>query len=262
MPLPADGTKVKLGKGSLLLDRLTTNGGSTGLEFVGNVSALTMSADVTKAQLFGSTERSAALIAEAVTRIAYTLQATCSEFTMGNIKKFMLGSDNAKTQASGSAQTASFTGQQVVKGRYLDVGARKITAVSIVYDATEALVAGVDYVVYSEFGLIHLTPNGTTIVDGGDVTVTYSKPALTIDQVRIARDAAPVCKLLYLADDANQDADGSRDRLEIWRVSVAPDGEMNFISDEYANFNLTMSVISDAANHPNDPFGTLDRVRA
>lgn len=262
MPLPADGTKVKLGKGSLLLDRLTTSGGSTGLEFIGNVSALTLSAEVTKAQLFGSTERTGALIAEAITRIAYSLAATCNEFTLGNMKKFMLGTDNAKTQLVGVNQTASFSDDQVVKGRYLDVGARQITNVTIMRDGTDALILGTDYIVYSEFGLIKLLPESPSIVDGDDIAVEFDRPALTIDQVRIARDASPVCKLLFLSDDANTDGDGAKDRLELWRVSVAPEGELNFISDEYGSFQLSMGVLSDAANHPNDPFGTLDRVRA
>lgn len=44
-------------------------------------------------------------------------------------------------------------------------------------------------------------------------------------------------------------------------MSLAPEGEMNVISEEYASYSLTMSVLSDAPNHPNDPFGTLDRIR-
>ncbi len=261
MPLPADGTKVKLGKGSLLLDALTSAGAHTGFDFMGNVSALTLSAEVTKAQLFSSTQRTAPLIAEAVTRIGYTLTATCNEFTLANLKKFLLGEDNAKTQLVGANVTANFTGAQVVPGRYLDVGARQITGVVVTRDGTEVLVADTDYIVYAEFGLVLLRKEGA-VVAGDDIEIEFDRPALTIDQVRIAKDSAPICHMLFLADDANQDADGARDRLEIWRVAISPEGDLNVISEEYASFQITMSVLSDAANHPNDPFGTLDRVRA
>lgn len=261
MPLPADGTKVKLGKGSLLLDTLTSGGAHTGFDFMGNATALTLAADVTKAQLFSSTQRSAPLIAEAVTRIAYTLTVTLSEFSLGNLRKFLLGESNAKNQAVAVGTTANFTGAQVVPGRYLDVGSRQITNVVVTRDGTDILVADTDYILYSEFGLIKLIDGGAVIA-GDDIEVEFDRPALVIDQVRIAKESSPVCHLLYLADDANQDADGARDRLEIWRVSCSPEGEMNVISDEYGNFQLTMSVLSDAANHPNDPFGTLDRIRA
>jgi hypothetical protein len=261
MPLPADGTKVKLGKGSLLLDALTSLGAHTGFDFMGNVSALTLAAEVTKAQLFSSTQRSAPLIAEAVTRIAYTLTATCNEYTLSNLKKFLLGESNAKTQLVGSNQTATFSGAQVVPGRYLDVGARQITGVVVTRDTTDIMVVDTDYIVYAEFGLVKIVEGGG-ILAGDDVEIEFDQPALTIDQVRIAKDSAPICHLLFLADDANQDADGSRDRLEIWRVAISPEGELGMISDEYGSFQITMSVLSDAANHPNDPFGTLDRVRA
>lgn len=258
--LPADGTKVKLGKGSLLLDTLTSAGAHTGFDFMGNVSALTMAADVTKAQLFSSTERSAPLIAEAVTRIAYNLTATLNEFTLNNLRKFLLGTDNVKNQALGVAVTESFSGAEVVPGRYLDTGARQITNVVVTRDGTDILVVDEDYIVYSEFGLVKLVEGGA-VQSGDDVEIEFNRPALVIDQVRIARNSAPICHLLYIADDANQDADGARDRLEIWRVSVAPEGELNVISDEFGSFQLSMGVLSDAANHPNDPFGTLDRVR-
>lgn len=261
MPLPADGTKVKLGKGSLLLDTLTSAGAHTGFDFMGNATALTLAAEVTKAQLFSSTQRSAPLIAEAVTRIAYTLTVTLSEFTLNNLRKFLLGESNVKTQAVGAGVTVNFTGAQVVPGRYLDVGSRQITNVVVTRDGTDVLTADTDYILYSEFGLIKLVDGGA-VQEGDDIEVEFNRPALTIDQVRIAKESAPICHLLYLADDANQDGDAARDRLEIWRVSCAPEGEMNVISDEYGNFQLTMGVLSDAANHPNDPFGTLDRVRA
>lgn len=261
MPLPADGTKVKLGKGSLLLDTLTSGGAHTGFDFMGNATSLTLSAEVTKAQLFSSTQQAAPLIAEAVTRIAYTLTVTLNEYNLNNLKKFLLGEDNVKTQAVGVNQTANFSGEQVVPGRYLDIGARQVTNVTVTRDGTDVLVADTDYILYSEFGLVKLIDGGA-VVAGDSISIEYDRPALTIDQVRIAKDSAPIVHLLYLADDANQDADGARDRLEIWRASCAPEGELNLISDEYGSFQLTMSVLSDASNHPNDPFGTLDRVRA
>lgn len=261
MALPANGQTAKLGKGSILLDTLTAAGAKTGFEFMDNAISLSISADVTKAELFSSTERSAPKIAEAVVRTAYTLVATLTAYTLNNLKKFLLGTSNVKNQAVGVSQTASFTGAEVVQGRYLDVGSRRITNVGLTRDNTDAMVEGDDYSVLAEFGLIKILEGGA-IQDGDDVDVEFDRPALVIDQVRIAREAASVCHLLYLADDANTDGVAAQDRLEIWRVSVAPEGEMNFISDEFGNFQLSMGVLSDAANHPNDPFGTLDRVRA
>lgn len=260
MALPANGENLKLGKGSLLLDALTTAGLHTGFDFVGNVSALTLAAAVTKAQKFSSTQRSSPLIGSAITRIGYTLTATLDEFTLNNLKKFLLGESNTKTQTVATNATKTFTGVQVVPGRYLDLEKRRVTGVIVTRDTTEIAVLDTDYTLNSEFGLIHILEGGG-ITAGMDLSIEYDAPALTIDQVRIAKDAAPVCHLLFLADDANQDGAGARDRLEMWRVQIAPEGDLGLISDEYGSFQITMEVLSDATSHPNDPFGTLDRVR-
>lgn len=258
--LPAAGEYAKLGKGSLLLDQYV-NGVLSGLIFMDNATAVTIAADVTKAELYSSTQASSPKIAESVTRVGYTLQATVTAFTLDNLKKFLLAEQASRSQASASAQTKTFAGVGVFPGAYLDLGERRITAVSITSDGTNPLVEGTDYIVYAEFGVIGLTKD-TSATSGVDVTVTYDRPALTIDVLRIGKIAAPVCKLLYLADDANPDGAAAHDRLEVWKVSIAPEGELGLISDEYGNFQITMSVLSDAANHPVDPFGTLERVRA
>lgn len=214
MALPADGTKVKLGKGSLLLDSLTAVGQKTGFDFLGNANSITIAADVTKAQLFGSTTRTAPLIAEAVTRIAYTLTANLNEFTLRNLKKFLLGTSAVKVQALGTNVVVAFDTEEVVPDRYLDVAKRRITGVVVTRDGTDIAVLGTDYTVDSEFGLIHILAGGA-ILEGDALSVEFDCPALIIDQIRVALDSAPVCHLLYIADDANQDGDSARDRLEI-----------------------------------------------
>lgn len=258
MPFPADGKKVKLGKGSLLLDQLTTAGVKQGFEFVGNCTALTLSADVTTAELFSSTQASAPLVARAPTRTAYTITATLSEYTLANLRKFLLAEQSSKQQQSLQNNQAFING--VKQGRYYDIGARQITNVQVSV-GSQLKVLNEDYTLNAEFGIIRPLVGGS-IPDDSMIVVDFTQPALTIDQLRIAQVAAPVCHLLYLSDDANQDGDAARDRLEIWRVNVAPEGELNLISDEYGSYQLTMAVLSDGENHPADPFGTLDRVRA
>ena len=260
MPLPADGKQVKLGKGSLLLAPYTSEGLAGPLEFVGNVSALTLSAAITKAQLFSSTQSSAPLLAEAVTRTGYSITATLNEFRLANLKKFLLGQDNLKTQGAAAGQAKVFAANEVKAGGYLDLGVRRPTAVVVTREGTDVMVLGTDYTIIQEFGLIKLLTTGG-IQDGDEVEVEYTQPALEIDQIRIAKEGSPQCRLLYLSDDANVDGNSSKDRLEIWRVSVAPEGDLNLISDEYASFQLSLAVVSDGEGHPDDPFGNLERVR-
>lgn len=258
MPFPADGTKVKLGKGSLLLDQLSSDGSANGFDFAGNVSALTLSADVTNAELFSSTQRSAPRIARAVTRIAYTLTATLNEYTYAMLKKFLLATEATKAQTLQASDTAQIV--DVVLGRYYQIGARQITNVTVAV-GSNTMTLNTDYTLNTEFGIVRPLAGGA-IQDDDDLDITFDRPALTIQQLRLAQEASPICHLLYLADDANQDGAGARDRLEIWRANAAPEGELGVIGDEYGSYQLSFAVLSDSENHPSDPFGTLDRIAA
>lgn len=261
MPVPANGSNVKLGKGSLFLAKYTDDVLGP-LEFVGNASAISSSADVTRSTLYSSTQRSAPKIAEHVTRVGFTLSATLNEYTLRNLEYWLLGERATATQAALSNESQVFDAAVVAKGAYLKINARNITVDSVTQDGTNVLTETTDYIVYGEAGLIQLVADSPNIVDGVEITVQYDQEANTIDQVRISKEAGPTCYLLYKADDANAEGVGANDELEVWRVSVAPEGELQFISEEYGNFQLTMSVVDDSANHPTSPFGQLSRVRA
>jgi hypothetical protein len=126
---------------------------------------------------------------------------------------------------------------------------------------SDVMVLNTDYSLNSEFGLVRPIPGGA-INDDDDVTVDWEQPLVNISQLQIAKLASPIVHVLYLADDANADADGAKDRIEIWRANVAPEGELSLISDDFGSYQLTMAVLSDAENHPSDPFGTYDRISA
>lgn len=257
MSFTADGRGVKLGKGSLLLARLGAGDTFNGYDFMGNASALATSADITMAEIFSSTQQSAPLLHRAPTRTAFTMSVTLNEYQLHALSLFLLGENATATQTMTGSVAVPIA--NVLKGKYYDLGARQITNV-VAAAGTDTLVAGVDYELNVEFGFIRFLPSSLIVVDAGTVNVTYDRPALTFDEIRIARVAAPICRLRYLADDANQDGVSARDEFDIWRVNVAPEGELNFIGDEYGSYQLQMSILSDSA-HPADPFGKLRRVR-
>ena len=257
MPLPADGGNLKLGKGSLLLDQFL-NGVAQGFDFAGNVTAMTLSAETTTAELYSSTQQGAPLIARATTQVAYTLTATLSEYTFEMLRKFLLAENNTTQQAANAAAAVTLTG--VTLGRYYQLNARQVSNVSVFVGSNE-MTLNQDYQVNSEFGLIRPLAGGA-INENDDVIVNWQQSLLTINQLRIAKIASPIVHLVYLSDDANPDGAGAKDRLEIWRANVAPEGELNLIGDEYGSYQLSMAVLDDSANHPNDPFGNYERIAA
>lgn len=261
MPVPANGNNVKLGKGSLFLARIIA-GVRQPLEFMGNAPAITSSADVTKSVLYSSTQKSGPKVHEQVTRVGFTLNCTLNEYKLNNLRFALLGEAATASQTLAAAQVQAFPAVEVVKGGFLKLPARQVSAVSVTQDGTNVLVEDTDYLVYAEAGLIQLLETSTNVADGVEISVTYDRAALTLDQVRISKEAAPICYLYYKADDANEEGVGSKDELEIWRVSIAPNGELPFITDDYGAFQLSMSVLDDSANHPTAPFGYVSRVRA
>jgi hypothetical protein len=121
-------------------------------------------------------------------------------------------------------------------------------------------VEGTDYKLNTEFGIFQVLEGATHVEEGDDIHYSVEQPELEITQIRVNRKASQQARLLYLADDANTLGKSAKDRLEVWRVNVAPDGDLNLISDEHGAFSLTMAIVDDSANHPNDPYGTLDRI--
>jgi hypothetical protein len=87
-------------------------------------------------------------------------------------------------------------------------------------------------------------------------------PALTITQIRIAQNASPVARIRFECNDANNEASGARDVYDVPKASIAPGGSLAFIGDDYGNFDLEFSVLSDTANNPDAPYGVLERIEA
>jgi hypothetical protein len=258
---PANGGNVKLGKGSLFLAPLESDGSDRGFEDVGNVSSLSLASDTTTAEIYSSRQATAPLLARNVLRTAYTLTATCNEFTIENLRKWLQGEVVTRAQVLDASVTV--TKDDVREGALIDLGARRVSGVVVTAEGTNVLVAGVDYSVSTEFGAVKLVKpeDGGSVTEGQSVSIVFAQPALSISSVRIAKQPAANCRLLFLSDDSNADGVSAHDRLELWKVSLAPEGELNLISDDYGAFQLTASVLSDAS-HPDEPYGNLERVAA
>ena len=47
---------------------------------------------------------------------------------------------------------------------------------------------------------------------------------------------------------------GNNLELEIWRVSLAPEGDTGLISNEWGTISFTGEVLKDETNHPDNPY--------
>jgi hypothetical protein len=168
----------------------------------------------------------------------------------------MSGDTTTVSQAVSSAGTATLT--DVTAGDTYSLGALNVTNV-VVSEGSVAKALDTDYLLNAASGQITILSGGT-IATGDDLSITWDQPAATVQKVRGGVVASPVYKLTYQADDANTEGNAAQDKLTVWKVSVASDGDMQFISDDYSSFSLRFAVLSDSNNHPTEPFFTLERV--
>lgn len=112
-------------------------------------------------------------------------------------------------------------------------------------------IAGVDYKidnVQMRGGLI-LIPETSTIPDGTDVFVDYKKAEATLPKIAAATSKTIQGYLLFLGDPSK----GPAYNGEFWKVTITPNGDAALIGDEYAGFQISVTILNDKENHPDDP---------
>lgn len=248
------GTNLSLGKGKVFLDRFDTSGNKTGYRFLGDVSKLTIRPSDEIKKHYSSAEASAPLLGSAVTRRELTVAATLFEFSRENLALALMGTELTFTQTSGSVVAEALGA--VKKDRVYRTVGRQISAVTVKKGAT-TLVAGTDYTIENATtGAIYILPTSVTITDGDSLTVDYTKAAITaLDQVAVGLSTNVLGSLLFIGDPSA----GPAYDVELWRVRVSADSEVPFIGDDYASFDITGEILSDAANHATSPLGLITR---
>jgi hypothetical protein len=120
-----------------------------------------------------------------------------------------------------------------------------------------ALVLGTDYeVLNADLGIIRILEAAVNIADGDTLEASYTPTAYTAGQlVQIVGGTVNTIEgaLMFVGDPST----GPRELLEVWRVAVDPNGALPLINEDFAEFNLTMEVLDDSANHAAAPLYQL-----
>jgi hypothetical protein len=88
------------------------------------------------------------------------------------------------------------------------------------------------------------------ITDGETLSIQYAYAASTYHTI----DAFAVTELEGRLRFVSDNPAGTDLELEVWRVSLAPDGDTALISDDWASLAFTAEVLKDETNHPNNPY--------
>lgn len=247
----ADGTKVILGRGAVYFDRWV-NGVSQGERFLGNCSAFEISGSEELREKVGVVDATNPLIARVPIKRTAELGITLNEFNKQNLALALAGNEANYTQAATPVTGETLTTSSL-KGNWYKAAKRKLTAVAVKVSAVTKTL-DVDYTLDAETGRIRILASGT-IADASTVLIDYTPTAITVlDQVNpVAASGTLLGFVRFVGDPVT----GPIVECELWRVSISPDGTLGLISDDFAEFRVKGTVLSDSVNHPNEPFGRI-----
>ena len=248
--------EVLLGRGKLYLDRLTSAFAKTGERFIGNVMLFEVTPTTETIEKFSSATAAAPLIRRDPVRTSLEVRITGDHFSKENLALFFLGDTSTLSQTGNSIAAEVIA--SVLADRWYPTLYRDITNVVVTgpsqtptYDLTD------DYLVDAKEGRIYIVPGGG-ITPETDIEVDYDYATIALDTVRGLTSSSIKCYARFVGDPGA----GPTDTVEIWRISVAADGAISLIGDDYAEWSITGAVENDATNHPTEPYFRWLRVTA
>jgi hypothetical protein len=240
---------VVFGRGRILLDRFTDAGVRTGQYIhLGNCDRLAIGISPEELTLTDYTTETSAPYKSVNTKIDIPINISGFEFAEPILRLIFMGDKTSYTQTAHTAtgETVAASTLTDLKGSFFQLTRRSITSATLL-QGTVTLASGTDWELYDALaGVVRLIPSGAA-ADGTVLTANYVAAALTgasaIPVVRGATKTSVQGRLLFVP----QNTTGPKNELVVWNAKLTPDGDVSFISDEFAKWNLTGSVQSDAA---------------
>lgn len=242
---------LRLGAGEILFNRFDDDGVPTGFLHMGNVETFELTTTDDRIQKFSSMKKSRPLYAERNRRRTATLRIVVDEWTAENLALGMLGDIVSYTQPATAvvdevlvAAASPGVSNGVKLGGFYKTALFNINTVTVEADAV-ALTAGVDYEVYNPaLGLIHIFDDAPGVTAGDLLTASYTPTAITAPgwkRIRGGNKNTINGSLLFLPDLA----EGDDYAIQVWNVSVTPDGALGLISEDWGQFALSCAALED-----------------
>ena len=178
------------------------------------------------------------------------MKATLHEFTIQNLALALMGDVSALAQGTGTITDEDATARS---GCYVKLAYRNVDDVVVEPAAGgSAYTEDEDYAVDAITGRIYImtTAEGGSIADEAELHVSYSYAADTSQTVLAGMSGTIEGSLRFIGDPKR----GRTFEMEVWHFTLAPEGGIPFISDEYGNITLNFEVLSDSENHPAEKF--------
>lgn len=240
-----------LGAGKLFFNRLDKDGKQTGERPLGNAPEFTVTTTTEKKEKYSSMEAAKGLLESIVVKITNTAKTKLDYFSPANLALALMGEEGVFTQTAATGKDVKFT--KVTQGMFYNLGYKAVKNVIVDHiTAGTPYVVGTDYKVDAKTGRIEIIVGGG-IADGSDIDVTFDIGDCAM--VKISGGVARKIEgYLHFVGDPTM---GPAYEGEFWRVSITPDGDLGFISEDWGSIGLTIDIQNDSENHPDDPYYRL-----
>ncbi len=241
-----------LGKGKVFFSRKEASGVAAGFRHLGNVETFELTTEDDVLEKFSSQYAAAPLLKSVSRRRSVALRLAFDEFSPFNLSLALMGTTVTSAAQPATAVVGEVMTLDVLKGGfYKTVKMGPITGVTVKQGAA-TLVLGTDYTIYDAvIGVIQILESSATVIDGSAITIDYTPTAYPsgLTTVRGGITSKIEGSVLFLPDPTT----GPKMQVEVWSVSVRPDGALGLISEDFAQMGLTMAVQDDSTNHPTSP---------
>lgn len=178
---------------------------------------------------------------------------TLDEANDQNLSLLFLGGVEIRNQEAKTDSVFAIT--DVEKGVFYRIGENKNITVSSVESnpAGTIYVLGTDYKIESGTGRVYITKDSTIPV-GSDIDVTYSCPALDVDNIVAMSDLVKNGRFRFIGNPAS----GIAYDVNIYDVYLVPAGELPLIGKSWATMSFTGTINkSSKVEYADNPYFTM-----
>lgn len=243
----------QLGKGVVYFNRKDqATGLYKGERDLGNAPAFSFSAALDKLEHYSSRGGLKAKDKEIISQITPSLAFTLDEVTTDNLALLVLADVETVTQTTLAIVDEA---KKAYQGRRIELAYRGITLVTVKDSTnTTTYINGTDYIIDTtlkddKIGRIYIPPT-STIPDGSDVKVSYTRGAITYKKIKAFAQTQVEGFLRFVSDNPA----GQQMELRAWRVSLTPTGDTALIGEDWSTLGFSGEILKDSANHPTSPY--------
>jgi hypothetical protein len=239
---------VMFGRGKIMFAAHASGAHVNQYTHLGNCKTFSVGVAPETVSMVNYMTETSAVYKKVVKSISIPIKITGFEFSSGVNKLLFMGDQTSYVQTANTITgetiaTAAMTG---LKGKFYNTLMRNISA-PILLQGASTLVSGTDYTIEDAFrGVIKILSTGATVADGTALLLTYVHAAITgtgLTKIRGAVNTSVEGRLQFLPDNTT----GPDNEVVVWNASIAPDGDIGFISDDFAEWNLNGEAQDDSA---------------